>query len=188
MIVPVNRKIIPFFVVFLLVGCSGSGSGEIECESFWDGTLGTCLPSEWEHVEPSALQERGIPSEVVAAFQSREPLAGQYPTVTVTREFLSKAFTPSAYSAESIEIVKTLPGYTVLDTNKVRIDDERVVLHSFYAQPSPDGPSYRFYQLSTVANNEGYTYTVAVPRQITEMLEKEILTILENATFVQPRE
>ena len=78
-------------------------------------------------------------------------------------------------------------GYKLIDTKGLKIDDEKIDLHIFDAQPSPEDPSFRFYQLSTVAKRIGYTFTVAIPLSIPAGLEDEILTILENVTFREPQ-
>jgi len=177
-----------FFVIlfsgFLLASCGGGGD-EKACngDSFWDGTLGVCVPDGWQAVDASTLQERGVPGEVVVAFQSDTSLSGYYPTVTVTRERLSQEFTPQEYSEGSIEAVSTLPGYQLFDEQDVSIDGEKIAIHVFQSQPSEDAAQYRFYQLSTVSANVGYTFTVATPLTIEDELGEEILAILRSVTF-----
>jgi len=167
----------------LLTSCSSGSSTRVSCNRYWDGTVGTCLPNRWEIVQPSVLQERGVPGEVVIAFQAEESVSGHFPTVTVTREFLTQELSGSEYSKQSIQSVETVLGYKLIDTQGVKIDGEKVDIHIFNAQPNPADASFRFYQLSTIAKRIGYTFTVAIPFSIPEGLEDQILTIMESVTL-----
>lgn len=172
-----------------LAACGGSGSADVACEqAYWDETVGTCLPPEWVVVERDAMDARGVPAEVIAAFQSETPFSGQYPTVTVTRETLPEEVASGDYSDASMESVRNLPGYEELDTRKVTIDNEDVSLHIFSAQPRPEDPKARFYQVSFSGGKAGYTFTAAVPLAITDETEEEILLIMENATLRAPED
>lgn len=155
----------------------------MSCEPTWNGIVGTCLPEGWRMVEPSVLKERGVPGEVIAAYQAEESLSGYYPTVTTTREFLTGDEMAAEYSESSIASVKVLPGYKLLDKRPVTIDGDKVFIHVFQAQPDTEESVYRFYQLSTRVKDTGYTFTVAVPLSITETLENKILSILDHVTF-----
>lgn len=169
-------------LALFLVGCGGGG-GEVSCDPEWNGTVGTCLPDGWKVVDPNVLKERGVPGEVLAAYQAESALSGYYPTVTVTREFLQDTITASEYSDTSIASVEVLPGYKLLDKRPVKIDGEKVAIHVFQAQPDTEEAVYRFYQLSTRVGSVGYTSTVAVPLSISEELEEQIVLILEQVTF-----
>lgn len=179
----VKRILSVFTVSLVLTSCGGGDARRADCEPTFNGTVGTCLPNGWQEVDVTLLKQRGVPGEVVSAFQAETPASGTYPTVTVTRELLTQEYDPKEYSEAGIAVVRTIAGYQELDQRSVRIDDEKVSIHVFYAQPRTDGPRYRFYQLSTVSKDVGYTFTVAVPLSIPETLEKEILIILENVTF-----
>jgi len=167
-------------LTLLLVACGG---GDLSCKPTWNGVTGTCLPDGWRMVEPSVLKERGVPGEVIAAYQAEKSLSGYYPTVTATREFLTGEEMAAEYSESSIASVNVLPGYKLLDKRPVTVDGNKVAIHVFQAQPDTEESVYRFYQLSTRVKDTGYTFTVAVPLSITETLEKEILSILEQVTF-----
>lgn len=168
----------------LLAACGGSATTAATCEyAYWDGTVGTCLPAGWHVVDRDGLDQKGVPRDVVVAFQADAPSAGQFPTVTVTKEPLARPVASDAYSAASLESVKGLPGYGELDTRDVTIDDVTVKLHIFSAQPRPDQPRTRFYQVSAASGNAGYTYTAATPLSVESGLENEILLILNNATL-----
>ena len=179
------RRIASLCALTVLLGsCSGgSSSARVSCDPYWDGTVGTCLPNRWEIVQPSVLKDRGVPGEVVIAFQADEAVSGHYPTVTVTREFLAQEIEAPQYSKESIRSVETVLGYKLIDTRGMKIDGEKVELHIFDAQPSPEDPSFRFYQVSTIAKRIGYTFTVAIPLSVPAGLVDEILTIMESVTF-----
>lgn len=166
-----------------LAACGGGGGGG--CDAEWNGTVGTCLPEGWRTVDPEVLAERGVPGEVLVAYQAEQSLSGYYPTITVTREFLASDGSPAEYSDASIASVEVLPGYKLLDKRPVKIDGENVTIHVFQAQPGSEPVVYRFYQLSTRVGATGYTFTVAVPLSIPETLEKEILSILEQVTFAE---
>lgn len=172
-----------------LAACGGSGGGDVACDqTYWDGTVGTCLPEGWIVIEREALQERGIPGETIVAFQAEKPFSGQYPTVTVTRETLDDEVPSDEYSEASIESVLNLPGYEELDTQSMTIDDEDVQMHVFSAQPRPEDPKAKFYQVSFSGDKAGYTLTAAVPLAVSDETEDAIVLILENATLVEPAE
>ena len=169
----------------LLAACGGGGTDTtITCAfAYWDGTVGTCLPHGWHVVERSSLDQKGVPRDVLVAFQSDAPSAGQFPTVTVTREALAQPIASTAYSEASVQSVKSLPGYQEVDVRTVTVDDADVSLHIFSAQPRPDEPKSRFYQVSAAKDSAGYTFTAAVPLSIESAMENQILLILGNATF-----
>lgn len=183
------RKTLAFVGVTLLLSACGGSSAEITCESaYWDGTIGTCLPNGWRVVDRDELDERGIPGEVLVAFQSEEPYAGQFATVTVTREILAQDLTSPEYSEASVASVKGLPGYTEVDEQTVSVDGEDVLMHIFTAQPQEDQPESRFYQVSAVSNNEGYTFTGATPVSVSDELEAQVQLILSSASFQEAKE
>ena len=174
------------FIVFplLLAACGGEGPVAVDChKEYWDGTVGACLPQGWGVVDSETLRQRGVPEDTIVAFQAEEAVSGQFPTVTVTSEPLSDVTAPTTYSKASIRSVSVLPGYTLIDSVQVNIDAEAIDLHVFTAKPVADEPSRRFYQVSTVANNMGYTLTATTPVSIDDALEKQVYFILQSATF-----
>ncbi len=172
----------PLALALLLAACGGSSASTCT-QSYWDGTIGTCLPDGWHIAEDAELEERGIPQEVFVAFQSDEPFSGQYPTVTVTRESIDKDVTSEDYSEANMEAVKSLPGYEEIDSKQVTIDGSKVHVHVFGAQPRPEDPKTRFYQVSIAADGNGYSFTGAVPLGVEDTVENQILLILQNATL-----
>jgi hypothetical protein len=172
----------------LLLALSACGGGTaVECaQSYWDGEVGTCLPSGWHVLDRANLDDRGVPEEAVVAFQTDESIAGQYLTVVVTREDLPEEVSSSDYSEAGAASVTTLPGYARLDEDVVQIDGEDHILHSFTAQPSDDQPVARFYQLSLAKGRAGYTFTAATPVSIDDSAEERITAILKNATLNAP--
>lgn len=172
----------------VLAGCGGGASERTaNCEyAYWDGAVGTCLPTGWHVVDRNGLDQRGVPRDVVVAFQSDTAASGQFPTVTVTREALAQPIGSTAYSEASVQSVKSLPGYQELDLRDQITDDEDVKMHIFSAQPRVDAPKTRFYQLSAVSGNYGYTFTAAVPLSVESDLENQLLLIIGNATFRKP--
>lgn len=169
----------------LLASCGGGDPAAVSCEStYWDGEVGTCLPAGWRVVNRSQLDERGVPAEVVVAFQSATPFSGQFATVTATREALGQAMTTEEYSAASIVSVQALPGYTEVDKRAMMLDDAEIDLHIFTAQPRDDQPASRFYQVSAISpDGAGYTFTGATPVSTPEELEGQVTAILRGVTF-----
>ena len=184
-----KKLIIVLGACVLLAACGSSSSSErtASCDyAYWDGTIGTCLPTGWHVVDRQGLDQRGVPRDVIVAFQSDTAASGQFPTVTVTREALAQPITSVSYSEASVESVKSLPGFQEIDLRKQVIDDADLKIHIFGAQPRTDAPKTRFYQLSAASGNYGYTYTAAVPLSVESGLENQLLLILGNVTFRKP--
>ena len=181
----VRRFPVSFLALALfLTACGGGDSGRVVCDQdYWDGTIGTCLPENWFVVDSETLRQRGVPDDVVVAFQDEEPVSGQFPTVTITREKLARPVSPSDYSNASIRSVEVLPGYEQLDTSDVRVADAGVRLHVFSAKPNADEPQRRFYQVSTVHGEYGYTITAASPLSVSKGIEDELKLILKEVRF-----
>lgn len=169
-----------------LAACGGGTT--VSCTNqYWDGAIGTCLPSGWHVVDRAALAEKGVPADVIVAFQADAPTSGQFPTVTVTRESLGRQMTSTEYSDASVLSVGGTQGYAKIDTQKIQIDGKDATLHIFTAQPESDEPKTRFYQVSASAGMTGYTYTAATPVTIASALEQQILLIVKNATLTAPK-
>ncbi len=173
-----------------LTACGGTDDDPAAAcvDRYWDGQVGTCLPDGWGVVSRERIAERGLPPEVVAGFERTEEASGQAPVVIVTREMLPSGVETEAYSDASIRSVTTLPGYAAVDTLSQTIDEADVQIHVYTAQPQPEEPARRFYQLSTIAGGIGYTFTGLTPFAPDRALEEEILVILRNATFMEPVE
>ncbi len=181
------KKFLLSALSLLVLAACGGGSTAVACTNqYWDGAVGTCLPSGWHVVDRTALDQRGVPPEVVVAFQADQPFSGQFATVTVTREALSKQMTSTEYSEASIQTVSTMAGYTKVDTTSLTIDGEKVTLHTFTAQPRTDQPKTRFFQVSVASGTTGYTYTAATPVAVDSTLEQQVLLILKNVTLKAP--
>lgn len=181
------RRFIALTGLLLLAACGGNDV--VVCErGYWDGTVGTCVPEGWQVLERDMLDEKGMPPEVLVAFQSEMPVSGQFVTVTVTREALSQPLSSPDYSEASIASVTGLPGYEEQDRLSATVDGEDVEIHIFTAQPSPDQPESRFYQLSATHESIGYTFTAATPVTVPEGTEAQVLSLLQNVTFVQEGE
>ena len=186
------KRSVLFSLCLLLVACGGGGHEGGGCDSlYWDGEIGTCVPCGWEVLEHETLRLRGVPEETIVAFQAVEPVSGQFPTVTITREQLNTPAKPKDYSAANIRSVEVLEGYTHVDTKKTDVDGEEVNMHIFTAQPIESEPRRRFYQVSTVAGatgDVGFTVTAVTPISIGTTTEKSVLLILEGLTFEEPTE
>jgi hypothetical protein len=174
-------------LVFLLSACGGSDTQVVSCENaYWDGEMGLCIALQWRIVDRSELDERGVSEEAIIAFQSERPYAGQFATVVVTREVLAQPLTTTEYSAASILSVSGLPEYEELDRRKAAVDGVEVMVHVFSAKPRPDALSERFYQISAVSQNTGYTVTAATPVSVQPTLDQQIMGMLSSLTFIPP--
>ncbi len=173
----------------LLTACGGSSSKttEVVCkEQFWNGVIGVCLPAGWSVLAHEKLADRGVPDQVMVGFQSEKAVSGQTPTITVTSEKLGSPLDSTAYSKASIRSVTTLPGYKLIDSRAMTVEAQNVELHVFSAQPVAGEPERRFFQLSAVAANIGYTVTALTPVSISDTLQKEILLIMNSVRFSEP--
>ena len=176
-------------LVTVLAACGGGGSStaEVVCkEQFWNGVVALCLPAGWTVLEREKLEERGVPEQVIVAFQSEKAVSGQTPTLTVTSETLPAPMDSPSYSKASIRSVASLPGYKLLDSRSMQVEGQAVELHVFTAQPVEGEPERRFYQLSAVAATIGYSFTALTPVSISDQLEKEILLIVNSVRFSEP--
>lgn len=158
----------------------------IACQTYWFEQVGACLPSTWKLLDRTELTERGVPDDVIIAFQSETSVSGQYPTISVTKEPLSTVATPEAYSEATTRSVAVLPGYKLIDQKQVTIDGESLPVHVFFAQPVSGEPQRRFLQVSTVSGQNGYTVTALTPLTVSSALENEIFTIMGSITFKPP--
>lgn len=182
-----RTRLIALSALLVLAACGGTASTVCD-RGYWDGTVGTCVPEGWQVLDRAALDAKGMPPEVLVAFQSEKPVSGQFVTMTVTREALSQPMTSADYSDASIASVAGLPGYDEQDRQSATIDGEDVDIHIFLAQPSPDQPESRFYQVSAVSGSVGYTFTAATPVSVPDATESQVLSMLKSVTFVQQDE
>lgn len=172
----------------VLTACGGSSSTPTaKCVStYWDGTIGTCLPAGWSALSHEEVQARGMPPEVQFAFQAVQAIAGQYPTVTVTTETLRDPLTSEDYSKASIDVVSRRKDYTQIDVQDVTIDGTPLQLHVFSAQPLTDEPKQRFYQLAMVKGSMGYVFTAALPLSAPDTLAEEVQLLLKSVSMKEP--
>lgn len=172
----------------LLASCGGSDSDEAACtQQYWDGTVGLCLPDTWNVIERDQLSEKGIADNVIAAFKRDKAIAGQFPAVIVTQEVLKSPIDSVAYSSASVRAVTVLPEYKLIDARSQTVDGADVDLHVYSAQPAPEEPAKRFYQVSAVAGDKGYSVTGLTPLSPPKDVESEILAIMGSITFVEPK-
>lgn len=172
---------------FLLTSCGGGSSDRTGCETdYWDGTVGTCLPSGWETLDQETLRQRGVPEETIVVFQSEESVSGQFPTVAVTRERLASEVGSTAYSDANIRSIEVIDGYKHIDTKEKEVAGEKVSLHTFSAQPIEGEPRRRYYQVSLTEGDVGYTVTAVSPVSIGANLEKKMMVLIENFTLDEP--
>jgi len=129
-----------------------------------------------------------VPDETIAGFQAEEPVSGQFPTVTITREILLNSVTPKEYSDSGLQQVAALPGYEEIDSKSVTIDEEKISMHVFVAKPVATEPARRFTQVSTVYDGNGYAVTAMTPISVEDDLDQAIELILKNVIFKEPVE
>lgn len=132
------------------------------------------------------MQARGMPPEVVVAFQAGTAVSGQFPTVTVTREHLAQTTTSTAYSKASVEVVARRADYTKIDEQSISAGGGSVTLHVFSAQPINEEPRLRFYQVGVAQEDTGYVFTGALPLTSPDALIDEVKLILTNIAFTAP--
>lgn len=175
-------------VSLLLVSCGGSkkNGDTVQCQSYWFNEVGACLPATWKLLDRTELTQRGVPEDVLIAYQSETAVSGQFPTISVTKEPLASVVTPQAYSDATIRSVSVLPGYKLVDQKPTTIDGVALPIHVFFAQPVNGEPQRRFMQVSTVVGQSGYTITALTPLTVSAALENEILTIIGSTTFKAP--
>ena len=177
----------PALTLTLVLAACGGGESSAACvNDFWNGDVGACLPSGWSGIDQETLRSRGIPEETIAAFRRDEKVAGQYPSASITKEVLSTAVTSAQYSDASMSAVAVLPGYGLFDSVSVPWgEEEELTLHIFQAQPIDTEPAKRFYQLSAVSEDAGYTISASVPLSVSNEVHKEIMTIMQSLTFTE---
>lgn len=184
-----SSVVLALAVVLSACGGGGGSSAAVECtQQYWNGVLGLCLPEGWGVLEQDKLAERGVPDQVMVAFQAESVISGQTPTITVTSERLSAPLDSAAYSKASVRSVTTLPGYKLIDSRSIDVEGQKVDMHVFSAQPVASDPERRFTQVSAVAANVGYTVTALTPVSISDSLEKQITLILSSLRFSEPTE
>lgn len=171
-----------------LAACGGS-TAEVACTlQYWDGVIGTCMPAGWHALSPEQLKARGVPPEVSTGFEREQPIAGQNPIIIVLRETLGANVATADYSTASINAVKALPSYEEIDQRALTVDEDETTMHVYSAQPLPEQPKGRFYQVSAVHEGAGYTLTAALPLSPDGTLEDEVELVLSNLTFTQQSE
>ncbi|MFA6509629.1 MAG: hypothetical protein WCV62_04120 [Candidatus Peribacteraceae bacterium] len=186
---PLFRLVSAGLALLLLSACGGGGEQAVCTQQFCNGRVGICLPDGWTVMERERLDQQGIPRDVLAAFQVEKPVSGQYPTVVITEEPLAQPMDTDTYSRASMRAVSALPGYELIDTRPVRIDERESGIHIYTAQPAADQPKTRFYQVSAVSSSgTGYTVTAFAPLSVSRSLEGEELAMVQSLTFVDPGE
>lgn len=170
-------------VCIVCTACSGSTSNNDCFKEYWNGEVGTCLPQGWRVLDDQTMRQRGVPDDAIIAFQSEESVSGQFLTVTVTKEQLAQALDAAIYSQANVRLVSSLPRYELIDSTGANVDGQTVDLHIFTAQPVADEPPRRFYQISTVANNIGYSITGTSPVSVDDDTERQMISIVQLVTF-----
>lgn len=184
-----KRAMIAVCMTALLISCSSKKEGEsaVVCDQqFWNGTFATCLPKGWKVLSKETLQTLGVPEETIAAFQVQDPNAGQFDTVTVTREPLATDMNTTEYSNANVLAVSALPDYRLIDKTVVYIDAAESALHVFSARPSADNPIRRYYQVSAAKDRMGYTFTGSFPLSVDDQGADEVTFILKNVSLADP--
>lgn len=177
-------------VSLLLVSCGGgSSSSTASCDQdYWDGEIGTCLPSGWDILDRETLRQRGVPEETIVAFQSQESVSGQFPIVAITREQLANPVGSDEYSDANIRLISAFEGYEHIDTKDTDVAGQSVSMHMYSAQPIESEPRRRFYQVSLTNGDVGYTVTAAAPISLDGSFEKKMLLMIEQLTFEERKE
>ncbi len=179
--------LLSFLTLFTACGSSSSTAGKVVCDQqFWNSSFAACLPKGWKVLSRDTLTQLGVPEETVAAFQFDTPHAGQLDTVTVTREPLTQDLSTTDYNNSNVLAVSALPDYKLIDKIVSFIDGKETAVHVFSARPAPEQPVRRYYQLSAVHDNTGYTFTGSFPLSIQDSEASQVEFILKNISFVDP--
>jgi hypothetical protein len=186
-----NLRILPragtlLAATLLLAACSGSGgsSSTASCdEQIWTGEFGLCLPEGWEEVSDELLMQKQVPEETIAAFRLTEKRARQRDIVVVSKETLSEQTDSMGYAGDNIKTVAVTPDYKLIDKREKSVDGKETLLHIFSAKPVPDVPARRFYQLSIVKGNLGYTFTASLPFSVPNEINEEIVALFDSVTL-----
>lgn len=168
-----------------LTACGGT-TGSACKEQYWDGTVGMCLTAGWTVLDQETRERRGAPGEVVAAFQKEQSVAGQFPTIVVTKETVPEGTDSTAFSKASIRSVTQLPGYKLIDTRPLTVDGKDVEVHVFSAKPQADEPERRFYQVSVVKDGIGYTFSGIAPLSVGSAVQNDLTVMLNSVTLTAP--
>ena len=179
------KRLLILSACLVLSACGNSA--EVTCDpQYWDGTVGTCLPEGWDIIDQETLRQRGVPAETIVAFQKTESVSGQFPTVAITKEILPDPVSSENYSAASIRSVEVMEGYTLVDTQTISVEEEDASMHIFTAQPLVGEPRRRFYQVSVVRDDAGFTVTGVSPVSIDKDVEDAMMLIINNVVFTEP--
>lgn len=173
-------------LLLVLTACGGDTVVTTCPNAYWEREIGLCISEGWRVVDRTELDERGVSEEAVIAFQSDRPYAGQFATVVVTREVLTQTLTTVEYSDASILSVSGLPEYSEVDRRAIIVDGFDIVIHIFSAKPRTDALAERFFQVSAVSQNMGYTVTAATPVSVDPTLETQVIDMLSSITFIPP--
>lgn len=183
-----KRVLLLVVMAGLLTGCgSRQSASSVACDQqYWNGEFATCLPKGWRVLSQDTLKSLGVPEETVAAFQVQDAHAGQFDTVTVTKEPLAQDLTTPEYSQANIIAVSSLPDYKLIDKIVVTVGGKESAIHVFSARTSADQPIRRYYQLSAAKERTGYTFTGSFPLSIADSEGAEVQFILKNIGFTDP--
>ena len=164
-------------------GSTGTTTAVITCKNYWFETVGACLPDNWNVLDRATLDQRGVAEDTIIAFQMKDAVSGQFPTVSITKEPLATVVDSATYSDATIRSVTVLPAYKLIDKKKSTIDKVATSIHVFTAQPTLSEPMRKFYQVSTVNGSIGYTVTALTPVSVSAAVENAVLAILGSMTF-----
>lgn len=172
-----------------LASCGGSSSTAVSCkDQYWDGTVALCVPTGWSTMDQETMRQRGLGEETIVVLQSDEAVSGQFPTFTVTREYLGQEVDAPAYENESTRLMKSaVAGYKQIDSRATDLDGKTMHVHVFSGQLREGSPQRRYYQLSTAANKTGFTFMVMAPLSVPDTLQKQINLMFDNVSFRQPK-
>ena len=171
-----------------LSACGGGTGTSVSCkDQYWDGTVGLCVPVGWGAMDQETMRQRGLGEETIVVLQSDAAVSGQFPTFTVTREYLGEDTDALTYESESTRLMKSaVGGYKQIDSRSVDLDGKTMHVHVFSGQLREGSPQRRYYQLSTAVNKTGFTFMVMAPLSVPDTLQKQINLMFDNVSFKQP--
>lgn len=178
------RRIATLALSVLLLG--GCGTAKSSCTEKTDvAELRLCIAEGWERVAEETLKEKAVPEETVAAFSSTGGGSGQRDNLVISREKLPGPVPSIAFAEANVKTLQTVPEYALTETREVKVDGEVTLLHIFTAQPAPDIPARRFYQLSLTHGAMGYTLTGTLPFSVDSTTEDTLVDMILSTEFAE---
>ncbi len=175
--------------ISLLTGCGGGNSGDIgnETQTIKKVPIQLNVPKAWREVRPEDLKNQT--GDIVLSYAGLNYTNGFANNITVTREVLKEDVTSLQYAqANLVNSAKFLQDYLKLDDKEVMIQDVDnnnipTRLHTFEARLDQVERKRKYIQLYASYQKTGYTITIAVPLDETDLGKYE--NLIRSFRFVK---